>query len=210
MWREGQHTGFHQVLVDSLLKRFWGRCSYKQPKAVFIPLCGKSVDMVWLANQGLRVIGVEVSPVAIKAFFKEQGLKPSRQREAHFTVWEAGNIKIYCGDYFLLQPSDLGSIDIVYDRAALTALSESKRVKYIEHMHNIMPNISEIFLLTTEDHIEKSAATADIDPEIDRLYADLFDITLVHAERDMPEHSDITMPVQPSAFLKLYDMQLKS
>ena len=36
--------------------------------AVLVPLCGKSLDLVWLAEQGHAVIGVELA----EAFVKEQ------------------------------------------------------------------------------------------------------------------------------------------
>jgi thiopurine S-methyltransferase len=72
LWRDSD-TDFHQQAVNQLLTRFWQRPQHGRGSRVFVPLCGKSLDMIWLAQRGYEVIGVELSPIAVRAFFLELG-----------------------------------------------------------------------------------------------------------------------------------------
>lgn len=108
LWHDQQSDEFHQVSFNKYLTRFWPTLNIPFGSRIFVPLCGKSLDMLWLAKQGYQVIGVELSPIAVKAFFKENRLQPAKQRLADFTLWRHGNISILCGDYFSLSPIQLG------------------------------------------------------------------------------------------------------
>lgn len=182
-WRDRQ-LDFHQPTVNQFLTRFWPNLKLPSGSRVFVPLCGKSLDMIWLAEQGHQVIGVELSPIAVAAFFRENGLKPNRRRVDQFTLWQHGKISILCGDYFALRQADLGKIETVYDRAALTALPEDIRQRYVSHLRKIIPQSSQIFLLTTEDAAENEtlSQSLDIGEEIKSLYAQNFRIDLTHIE----------------------------
>jgi len=151
LWRDRQSDEFHQVSFNKYLTRFWPMLDIPRGSRIFVPLCGKSLDMLWLAEQGYQVIGVELSPIAVKTFFKENSLKPVKQRLDEFTLWHQGNISILCGDYFSLNQTQLGQIDTVYDRAALTALPDDIRPLYVDHLHTIVSTTTNIFLLTIED-----------------------------------------------------------
>lgn len=182
-WRD-RRTDFHQNKVNRLLARFWPSLDLALGSRIFVPLCGKSLDMLWLAQRGHNVIGVELSPIAVRAFFKENNLHPSKQKSGQFTLWRSGRISILCGDYFALRKEDLGEIDTVYDRAALTALPEDIRTHYIAQLKLIVSDTTNVFLLTTED--AEASDTLEqalgVDQEITILYADEFDIDLAHVE----------------------------
>jgi thiopurine S-methyltransferase len=183
-WRD-QRTDFHQNNVNQLLIRFWPSFHPQPSSRIFIPLCGKSLDILWLAEQGHEVIGVELSPVAIKAFFRENHMQPSKRRIGKFTLWQQGKISILCGDYFALLPENLGVIDIVYDRAALTALPLDIRKLYVTHLRLIVPDAEQVFLLTAEDVDESEEFNPDyvVDSEINSLYATDYNIEVAHKER---------------------------
>jgi thiopurine S-methyltransferase len=187
MWRKDQ-TAFHQQVVNPLLIRFWTSLELKKPSRIFVPLCGKSLDLIWVMQQGNEVIGVELSPVAVKAFFNENGLAPHKQKQGKMTVWQDGRMKILCGDYFSLDRDDLGEIDVVYDRAALTALPEDSRKKYVAHLRAIVPLRCRIFLLTVEDAVPEWHASMlqdsryEVDKEVKSLYEPYFAIDIAHAE----------------------------
>nr|MBL8411758.1 hypothetical protein [Dechloromonas sp.] len=85
-WRD-RDTGFHQTTVNPSLIRFWPSLGLDKSERIFVPLCGKSLDLLWLARQGHPVIGVELSPLAVRAFFKESRLQPSRRKVGKFTLW---------------------------------------------------------------------------------------------------------------------------
>jgi thiopurine S-methyltransferase len=211
LWRD-QQTDFHQNAVNQLLARFWPSLNLAPGSRIFVPLCGKSQDMLWLAEQGHTVVGVELSPIAVKAFFLENRLKPLRRRAGKFTLWKHGGINILCGDYFSLTASDLGAIDAVYDRAALTALPEDIRRHYVAHLQLITPKSSEVFLLTTEDAEEHETLkqALGVGEEIRALYSASFEIDLAHV--DSVFEADPDFPDQPPARVeyKVYRLTAKS
>jgi len=206
-WRD-HRTDFHQQSTNRLLTRFWPSLELVPESRVFVPLCGKSLDMVWLAKQGHNVIGVELSPIAVRAFFRENRLLPARRQLGKFTLWQHGRISILCGDYFSLTLEDLGRIDTVYDRAALTALPEDIRKHYVSHLRKIVPATATVFLLTTEDAEEKDTPSQafGIAEEIKTLYAEDFEINLAHVESIF--EVDPESPGNPQ--LKVYRLSAKS
>ena len=179
---------------------------------MFVPLCGKSLDMIWLATQGYQVIGVELSPIAVKAFFRENRLRPVRRRMGKFILWEHGNITILCGDYFALSKSDLGHIDTVYDRAALTALPENIRKLYVAQLQLIVPETTDVFLLTIEDADAHQALEQPphVDKEVASLYSADFEIHLAHVESVFElDPQAPSLPPNPTDY-KVYRLSSKS
>ncbi len=182
LWRD-EDTEFHQFNVSPLLQRFWSSLLLKRGSRVLVPLCGKSLDMLWLAKQGYQVVGIELSPIAVKAFFKEANLKPRKQRMGNFVRWQSGSISIWCGDYFGLSTEAIGHIDMVFDRASLTALPEDLRAAYIQKMCYLTSEDIEVFLLTVEDVDNDSCQSQQaVDLELTALYGRQFQIQLVCTE----------------------------
>lgn len=210
-WRDRQ-SDFHQAPVNSLLTRFWSGLEVGKGGRVFVPLCGMSLDMIWLAEQGHEVIGVELSPTAVRAFFRENHLEPVRTRVGGFDRWQNGKLSILCGDYFSLTRKDLGQIDAVYDHASLTALAEGIRGHYVAQLRSLIPDACKIFLLTIEDAQEWEAPDQALGAaeEIGSLYSIDFDFGLIHVEGNC--ETDSSSPDQPleRAFHKIYLMSAKS
>jgi len=197
LWRDSD-TDFHQQAVNQLLTRFWQRPQHGRGSRVFVPLCGKSLDMIWLAALGYEVIGVELSPIAVRAFFTENRLRPVKSQLGAFTLWQAGGISILCGDYFALNKQHLGHIDTVYDRAALTALPDDLRQPYVRQLRKIVPETANIFLLTIEDPDENQSPgqASGVDGEVTVLYEKDFHIDLTHVER-VPEPAAASSGLSP-------------
>ena len=107
---------------------------------MLVPLCGKSLDLVWLADRGHEVIGVELSELACEQFFAEHGLVPVRSAVGAFRAYDAGRVQILCGDIFQLTVEDVGEISAWYDRAALIALSPEQRPGYERLMARVLPS----------------------------------------------------------------------
>ena len=125
-WREGR-IGFHQAQATPLLVAHWPTLELPRDSRVFVPRAGKSLDMPWLAAQGHRVLGVELSPLAVARFFEERGLVP-RVHDSHLGRHHvAGAIELICGDVFDLDAQVLADCAAVYDRAALIALPPELR-----------------------------------------------------------------------------------
>lgn len=182
-WRE-QRTDFHQITVNPLLDRFWPSLALARGSRVFVPLCGKSLDMIWLAQQGHEVVGVELSPLAVEDFFRENGLIPVLRQQGQFTVWSCGKLSVLCGDYFALTAADIGEFDTVYDRAALTALPENIRDQYVAQLMRLLPASARVFLLTIEDAADGATLkqAVGVDEEIAALYSAGFEIDLAYVE----------------------------
>ena len=125
-WERGE-TGWHQTEVEPGLVEHFPKGAARR---VLVPLCGKTLDLQWLASQGHEVVGVELSEVAVRAFMSEHQLNATESREGPFLIFRAGRITIFQGDIFSLTPDQLGPIDAIYDRAALIALPPELRKAY--------------------------------------------------------------------------------
>lgn len=182
-WRDRQ-IDFHQKATNAHLVRFWSALGLAPGARVFVPLCGKSLDLLWLAAQGHSVVGVELSPLAARAFFRDNRLQPNRRPCGKFTLWTHGRISILCGDFFDLTAAELGEIAAVFDRAALTALPDDLRAAYLAHLRRIVPAACKIMLLTTEEPEawETAGQPFAVAEEIGGLYGDAFAIELRHVE----------------------------
>jgi thiopurine S-methyltransferase len=147
---ERAEIGFHQQTINVHLQQFWNRLELGVGQRVFVPLCGKSHDLLWLAGEGHPVTGVEISPLAVETFFVENGLTPQRWRDGAFEVWEADEIRILLGDFFALEPRHVADCAGVYDRASLTALPSAMRQQYARHLQAILSPNAPVLLVTLE------------------------------------------------------------
>ncbi len=136
-WQLNQ-IGFHNQEINGHLQHNWPTLNIAAGRRVFVPLCGKSNDMLWLLAQGFEVIGVELSPLAVQAFFAENGLSVTIRQQGKFSVSETAGLSIYCGDFFDLNANDLAGVNAVYDRASLVALPPEMRAAYALHMQRLL------------------------------------------------------------------------
>lgn len=146
---ELNEIGFHQNQTHPGLHEYWPQLGVTAGQ-VFVPLCGKSLDMVWLHRQGHAVLGVELSPIAVQDFFQEQGTTPTNGMVDDFQSFADGEIELLCGDFFDLQPKHLRDIKAVYDRAALIALPQDMQTQYAGHLLKVLPQRPPILLITFE------------------------------------------------------------
>ncbi len=148
-WRTAQ-IGFHQAAVDRHLKAYWPRLELPANSPVFVPLCGKSLDLMWLRSSGHAVKGVELSPIALESFLMEHGIPARRRVLADFDVYEADGFTLFRGDYFKLTPALLGDVSAVYDRAALIAWTPAMRAAYVEHLTSLTSPGTQTLLIVVE------------------------------------------------------------
>lgn len=153
---ESNRLGFHQGHVNSHLERHWSAVSGDGKGTVFVPLCGKAHDLAWLRECGHRVIGVEISPIACRDFFRERGVEPKIEDGQRYTRYSHDGIDILCGDFFALAPSDLGPVHFVYDRAALIAIPPDRRQAYADHLRHIAPQAGRFLLITLDYPTQES------------------------------------------------------
>jgi thiopurine S-methyltransferase len=149
-WRDGR-THFHQAMVTPQLPAHWPSCiTLPAGSRILVPLCGKSLDMLWIAAQGYRVLGVELSVLGVQQFFAENGLQPALRESPMGTHYVAGAIEIICGDIFKMDAAMLASCDGVYDRAALVALPAEMRAPYVAHVYAQLPGHYQGMLITLD------------------------------------------------------------
>lgn len=132
-WRDGQ-LGWHQPAAHPMLARHLPALDLPAGARVFVPLCGKSLDLHWLRANGFRVAGAELVETAVEQLFSELGLEPEVRRLGPVTRYAAEMVEVFAGDLFALDRATLGHVDAVYDRAALVALPAETRPAYAAHV----------------------------------------------------------------------------
>lgn len=152
-----QQTAFHLDRPNPLLVEH--AAVLPEGARVLVPLCGKAVDLRWLAERGHAVLGVELSELAVRAFFAEQQLEAEESRLGAHKRFVAGAIEIVCGDFFALGRAQVGAIDAVYDRAALIALPQAMRARYAPHVLSLAADAAPLLLITLEH-----AGSGDVGP----------------------------------------------
>ncbi|ELR67942.1 Thiopurine S-methyltransferase [Photobacterium marinum] len=146
-WAENR-IGFHLNDVNPKLIKHWPAVSTSRDDSVLVPMCGKSLDMTWLAEKHNKVIGIELSDIAVRAFFSELFYIPTVTSLGNGqTMYELDEITIYCGDFFSTQ---IDPIDVVYDRAALIAMPEPMRLMYAERLLSMVKAGGRILLITLD------------------------------------------------------------
>lgn len=170
-WREGR-TGFHQDRPTPLLVEHWPALGVAAGATVFVPLAGKSLDLAWLAAQGHRVLGVELSQLAVDQFFAALGEVPSRRTTPYGIHHQAGGIELIVGDAFGLDAAVLADCAAVYDRAALIALPPELRLRYAHELYASLPRACRGLLVTLEypQHEKQGPPFSVEEAEVHALY----------------------------------------
>lgn len=148
-WQANQ-IGFHGDAPHPQLIQHWDSLRLDRQARVFVPLCGKSLDLLWLRQRGHTIVGVELSQIAVEAFFDEHQIKPKRETSGPFERYCAEGYEILCGDYFASSREFLGPFDAIYDRAALIALPPTMRERYATVLTTLAPARTQMLLITVQ------------------------------------------------------------
>ena len=177
-WQRGE-IGWHQDEINRHLAEHWPQLGVPATTRVFVPLCGKARDLLWLAAQGHRVLGVEISDLAAEAFISENRLDAQRSNTGAFQRLDAGDIVLLVGDYFSLQPHQLDDVGAVYDRASLIALPPDQRPNYVRKLARLLAPGTRSLLITIDydPRRMKGPPFAVSDAEVHQLYRQAFQVT---------------------------------
>ena len=210
-WQQGQ-TGFHQSRVLPLLQKHWPALGVPAGARVFVPLAGKSLDMLWLAGQGHPVLGVELSPLAVQQFFAEQGLTPTEHTSRYGTHHVAGTIELICGDVFGLDNAALTGCAGVYDRAALIALPPELRARYVAELYARLPSGCRGLLVTLEyPQHEKQGPPFSVDEaEVRQRYAPNWRVDLLERRDILAQQPDFAAAGLTALSTALYGIRRKA
>jgi len=184
---EDNDIAFHASSANPLLVQYFKELSLAKGARVFVPLCGKSLDIHWLLSNGHRVAGAELSKIAVEQLFAELGVEPVVSHVGQMELYKAKNIDIFCGDMFDLSRTMLGPVDAIYDRAALVALPEEMRARYTAHLMEITDQASQLLICFEYDQsLQEGPPFSISNAEVHRHYRDRYRLTLLTSE-DVPD-----------------------
>lgn len=195
-WKNSQ-TDFTQKSPNPMLINHFKDLNLSKKTRVFVPLCGKSIDMLWVVDQGFDVIGVELAEIAVKQFFAENNLQatvslnPTNPRLICYqTDIKDRHLKIWVGDIFDLSANDLGQIDAIYDRGALVALPDNMRLRYTQQIMALSLCANQLLLSFSYDGEKRRDDNHHNLPpflvtqsQLEQYYAQYYEITLVAKEK---------------------------
>lgn len=184
-WEEND-IGFHREKVNPFLEKFFNLLLPHQRGRVFVPLCGKTVDISWLLKNGCSVIGVELSSIAIEQLFNDLKVSPTITKGDSFLHYSAPQLDIYCGNIFDMTKSLIGQVNAVYDRAALVALPYKTRKTYTSHVIKISENASQLLVTYEYNQTLVDGPPFSVDSnEVHEHFLNSYTITLLES-RDVP------------------------
>ncbi len=147
---EQNRIGFHVPEVNPRLIRYAETLLTPRPDRILVPLCGKSLDLLWLMERTDEVVGVELIPKAIHDFFDEHGLEATVEDVGALKRHRCQNLTLYEGDVMDLTPEVAGTFDAIYDRAALIALDPEERASYRPHLLDFLRPGGHMLLITLD------------------------------------------------------------
>ena len=184
-WQTNQ-TGWHDSIVNPLLITHFPSLNVPLGGRVFVPFCGKSLDLGWLLSRGYAVAGAELSELAVTQLFAELGMEPHISEVGKHKLFRGEKIDIFVGDLFDLSREILGPVDAVYDRAALVALPETMRVQYTTHLKALTALAPQLIIgYEYEQTVVPGPPFSVTSDELHRHYSDRYTLTLL-ARLDVP------------------------
>ena len=179
-WQE-ERIGFHLKEVNPYLMRFSDQLLHQNPDRVFVPLCGKTLDLCWLTKKTKKVIGVELVSKAVKDFFTENNIDYLIQQDKTLQKFSSKSIDIYLSDFFDLNHEQTSSFKAIYDRASIVAIEKPERREYVDHLISFLDPAGRILLITLEYNQNQMEGPPYSVPaeEIEKLFAPLGSVKLL-------------------------------
>ncbi|MBX3346767.1 MAG: thiopurine S-methyltransferase [Nitrospira sp.] len=178
--------GFHKSEANPLLVKYLGELSLPKDSRVFLPLCGKTLDIGWLLSCGFQVAGAELSGIAIQQLFAQLGVAPTITKVGALDHYHAPQLDLFVGDIFNVTPELLGQVDAVYDRAALVALPQQMRARYTGHLTTLTTQAPQLLISFEYDQQAMEGPPFSVsEEEIRQRYGQRYDIAVL-ASLDVP------------------------
>jgi thiopurine S-methyltransferase len=191
-WQKNE-IGFHMTDPHHFLQQFFPLLQTQPTDSVCVPLCGKSPDLVWLREEGLKVVGIELSRTAIEAFFNENDLPGHWTDETVLPFCSTEGYKLYCGDFFDLTATEVSGISAYYDRGALVALPPEMRLRYVAHMAALMPPGGRVLLISYSYNQSETKGPPFSVPqqELEILFSESFRVEILSEEDVLRSHQGL-------------------
>ncbi|WNV06261.1 thiopurine S-methyltransferase [Candidatus Methylospira mobilis] len=179
---EKNEIAFHECEANPLLVKYFKELSLVKGSRVFLPLCGKTLDIHWLLSNGYCVAGAELSKIAIQQLFEELGVIPKIKGVGELDHYSTNNVDIFVGDIFDLSREMLGPVDAIYDRAALVALPEKMRNQYAVHLTNITDKAPQLLICYEYDQSVLEGPPFSVNhEEVNKIYGDSYDLKFMES-----------------------------
>ena len=181
--------GFHEGRVNAYLQQYLPVFRLQPGDTIFMPLCGKAVDILWLSEQGFKVVGIELSQVAVESFFQESGLEITQRETGKLMLYEAPNIALYQGDFMHLKPQTLSACKLVYDRASIVAIESFNRAAYKKKMLELVPASTPMLMVTLsydQNQMKGPPFSVPVD-EITKLYLPEYQVKMLQSCEQIDE-----------------------
>lgn len=182
---EKNEIGFHLDSYNPILTKHWidFKSNFSKLGSVLIPLCGKSKDILFFSDMGLKVTGVELSEDAIIAFFKENNLAYNVSIVNNSKLYSCleKDIQIFNCDILTLSHKDLGKVEMIYDRASIVALPQKIRTDYVKWIHEIKNNETKVFMNVFEFDAPNGPPFSITLSDIKNYFSDSFTVTLIES-----------------------------
>lgn len=194
IWQNEAKPSFHEGQTNRLLEKYWPQVTkQKSINNCFVPLCGKSLDLMFLAHHCQHVYGCELSSIAIESFFNENDIAFTKKHLSNaLSSYHGANISLFCGDFFLLPTSVMPKADIIYDRAALIAIKPALRQSYVQKLSQFLETSGQLLLLSMQfnhkqDNIPPFSISND---EIEDLFSAKHHVELLHQQTHQLTQAD--------------------
>jgi thiopurine S-methyltransferase len=199
-WATGE-IGFHESRPNPMLVNHINALGLPERSRIFLPLCGKTLDIGWLLQQGYSVVGIELNRQAVEELFKELGMQPEIDDLGELVRYCANGICIFVGDIFDLTPELLGGVDATYDRAALVALPPEMRIRYTRQLMQLTGSAPQLLVTFEYDQSVLPGPPHSIPArEIGQHYGETYNIALLR-EQAVPGGMKGKTPATESAWL---------
>jgi len=177
---QSNNIGFHKSEVNPVLVKYFGELALSQGSRVFVPLCGKTLDIAWLLSEGYRVAGAELVEMAIEQLFDELGVEPKISRIGEVRLHSAKDIDIFVGNIFDVSSNMLGSVDAIYDRAALVALPGEMRHRYTALLIDVTDKAPQLLVTYEYDqNLMEGPPFSVSEEEVNQHYSGSYDLSLI-------------------------------
>ncbi|MFY0661018.1 MAG: thiopurine S-methyltransferase [Shimia sp.] len=185
---QNQKIGFHESAPNARLIAHFQALAVPKGAAVFVPLCGKSLDIDWLLAQGHPVIGIEFHEAAVQEVFERLGRGAEVTQIGDLRRYVAGDLTLFCGDFFALTAAQVPEVAAVFDRAALVAIAPERRQAYVDHVKHLCPQVPTLLVSFDYDQSQMQGPPFSVPADmVDQFYGD--DVT-----RKLLQSDPITSP----------------
>jgi thiopurine S-methyltransferase len=177
-WEQGQ-IGFHEGAPNRFLLRHVERVA-ASGASVFVPLCGKSTDLDWLAARGLRVTGCELVEQAVRDFFRERSITPVERAVEGGVAFDGADVRVVRGDIFEFVCTK--PFDCAFDRAALVAMPPDQRAAYVAKVLSVLKPGGRVLLIAMEHDLGQGPPFSVTEDEVRALYEGECVVSLIERE----------------------------